>query len=224
MKMIKIAIIEAATITFVFSSHAQGTFQNLNFESANVGPITFAFSVPVANALPGWTVLIGNVQQTEVAYNAPSTGAPIVSLLGPPDPALEGNYSAVLTGAVGTTASISQTGLIPSGTASLFFEAQPGGTGNLAVSIDSEDIALVRVATFPTYTLYGANISAWSGETEPLTFTALSAPFGVNPWAIDDISFSPTAVVPEPNPLALTGIGGLLFALSRRFAPKLSKN
>jgi hypothetical protein len=69
------------------------------------------------------------------------------------------------------------------------------------------------------YILYGANISAWAGQTGDLEFTA---DFNVHdPYLVlDDISFSPTTVIPEPSPVALTGIGGLLFALYRRFAPK----
>jgi hypothetical protein len=40
-----------------------------------------------------------------------------------------------------------------------------------------------------------------------------------NNVVLDDITFSPNAV-PEPSPIALMGIGGLFFALCRRFAPK----
>jgi hypothetical protein len=36
---------------------------------------------------------------------------------------------------------------------------------------------------------------------------------------LDDIAFS-TQAIPEPSPLALTGVGALVFALYRRFAPK----
>ena len=45
-------------------------------------------------------------------------------------------------------------------------------------------------------------------------------PNNYNSLLLDDISFSPTSVIPEPEPLALMSIGGLLFALYRRFAPK----
>jgi hypothetical protein len=71
------------------------------------------------------------------------------------------------------------------------------------------------VGVSDSYTIYGANISAWADQTEQLTFSA-----SLGNIAIDDISFSPTAVIPEPSPLVLSGIGGLLFALYRRFAPK----
>jgi hypothetical protein len=52
-----------------------------------------------------------------------------------------------------------------------------------------------------------------------LEFTADFVTSGASWLGLDDIAFS-TQAVPEPNPLALTGIGALLFALFRRFAPK----
>jgi hypothetical protein len=63
--------------------------------------------------------------------------------------------------------------------------------------------------------VYGANIAPYAGQTGQLEFTATF----YNWVELDDISFSTTAI-PEPSPLALTGVGGLLFALYRRFAPK----
>ena len=85
--------------------------------------------------------------------------------------------------------------------------------------VGSQTVPFTAVGTGPNYTLYAANIAAWAGDTEALTFSALQASGGLNNWTIDDILFSPNAV-PEPSPLALTGIVGLLFALYRRFAPK----
>ena len=127
-----------ATILAAESPHAQGTFENLNFEQANIVPIVgnpfYPYAVTVANALPGWSVEYGAVQQTVILYNAPTLGDSAVTLYangypGTPGPIIDGNYS------------------------------------------------------------------------------------------IDDITFS-THAVPEPTPLALTGVGALLFALYRRFAPK----
>jgi hypothetical protein len=70
------------------------------------------------------------------------------------------------------------------------------------------------VGSVGNYTIFGGNISEWAGQTEQLTFSSSFQNF-----LIDDISFS-TQAVPEPSPLALTGVGGLLFALYRRLAPK----
>jgi hypothetical protein len=56
MKTIILIIIEVVTLSVVLSTEAQGTFQNLNFELANTGSLTFALDVPVTSALPYWTV------------------------------------------------------------------------------------------------------------------------------------------------------------------------
>jgi hypothetical protein len=103
----------------------------------------------------------------------------------------------------------------------LFFEADPAGDmappGQLELQVGTQVVPFVAVETEPTYTLYGANISAWANDTEPLTFTAMQDNTALNNWEIDDISFSTNAVSPEPNILALTAIGGLLFGARKRF-------
>jgi hypothetical protein len=206
------------------SLYSQGTFQNLDFELANPGPITFSFSVPVSSALPDWTVAIGGVQQANVGYNAFSTGAPTVTLISAniQSPPLDGNYSVMLESSDESTA-ISQTGNIPLGTQSLFFDAQKGsgsgGNGNLVVTIGSQTVSTVPVAVEPNFVVYGANISAWAGTTESLTFTAPAANSAFNIWELDDISFSSNAV-PEQNPVMLSGIAGCLFAGYRRFVKR----
>jgi hypothetical protein len=204
------------------SVSGQGTFQNLDFEQANpvfVNP--YLSTVTAASALPYWTPEIGGVPQTQIVENFFSTGDPEVVLLSanPQQPPLDGDYSVLLTGS-GEPVSISQTGVIPFGTQSLFFDAKsPPENGTLAVMIGTQTVPFTPVATDPNYTVYGANISAWAGQTEQLTFSALQSPSILNLWEIDDISFS-VQVVPEPSALALSGIGGLLFALYQRFPPK----
>lgn len=202
---------------------AQGTFQNLDFEEANpVDIIHNPFpSAPVEEAFPYWTVTVANVPQTYVTVDGYSTGEAWVSLIGPGPVGgpIDGDYSALLFGSpTASSVAISQTGLIPPGTQSLFFEAQL--IGPLSVSIGNQNISFAAVGTGPNYTIYGANVSAWGGDTEQLTFSAfadLSRPTG---GTIDDISFSPVTITPEPSPLALTGIGGVLFALYRHFGVK----
>ncbi|MGP8236267.1 MAG: PEP-CTERM sorting domain-containing protein [Limisphaerales bacterium] len=57
-----------------------------------------------------------------------------------------------------------------------------------------------------------------------MSFTEPPPPIGgPSGLLLDDISFSPNAV-PEPNTLALTALGGLLFVLYRRLAPKRPEN
>jgi hypothetical protein len=132
---------------------------------------------------------------------------------------IDGYYSVLLQGTFSSSLpAISQTGLIPAGTQSLFFEAQAGIEG-LDVLVGTQSVPITAVGTGPNYTLYGATISAWAGQTEQLTFAAQESTAGLNNWVLDDISFSPQAV-PEPSPLALTGIGAVLFALYRSIASK----
>jgi hypothetical protein len=204
------------------SAQAQGTFQNLDFELANPGQTVespngypVAYNVPVANALPYWNVYYGDVQQNTVNFNSPGLGSTLVTLVGEGWPAIDGNYSVLLQGGgTASAASITQTGTIPSGTESLFFEAQPG-EGILDVLIGAQIVPITAMGNGANYTLYGANISAWAGDSESLTFSALEDLSQPNNWEIDDISFSD---VPEPSMVALTAIGGLLFGARKWFA------
>jgi hypothetical protein len=99
---------------------------------------------------------------------------------------------------------------------SLLFDAQQGtgggGNGILSLMVGNQSVPFTPVETESTYTVYGANISAWAGDTEQLSFLASQAPSGLNNWTLDDISFSPTAI-PEPNTLALIVIGGVTFGV-----------
>jgi len=220
-----------AILGWPFASSGQGTFQNFNFESGNPGAITFSASVPISSALPGWTAEISGVSQTDVGYNyfPPGPQGPAgVSLLGPGGawPALDGSYSVLLTGGNGS-ASISQTGLIPNQAQLLTFEVVEGleGGGSLAVLVGGQPITFSALATEPNYTVYGADISAWAGKMENLTFDA-SPGVPLTYWEIDDTTFSP-ATAPEPTPVALMGIGGVtvaLFRLRRKPFSALSHN
>lgn len=209
------------------SAEAQDTFQNLNFESANTGSLTFAFSVPVSSALPAWTVSIGGVQQSGVGYNAPSGGAPSVWLLGPGyGPTgfvpIDGNYSVVLqagflNGVTPTTPSITQSGVVPLGSESLEFKAWQNSSA-LTVSFDGNNLSPVVEGGGPNYTLYAVDISAYAGQTGQLDFTALFPQSGLGALELDDISFSTNSIAPEPNIVALTAIAGLLFGTRKWFA------
>jgi hypothetical protein len=214
MKYMTFIIGQIFGIFFVLAASAQGTFQNLNFEEAM--PNQFNGTISAAQAIPDWTAEIAGVEQTEILQNGFSTGAPEVSLItpNPQYPPLDGNYSVLLTG-TGETASITQMGLIPTGTETMFFDSFQGGPGNLLVSVGTQSVGFSAVAKYPGYTVYGANISAWAGTTEAIAFTASTTTIGINNWEIDDISFSPGAI-PEPNPFVLTGLGALLFGLYRR--------
>jgi hypothetical protein len=208
---------------------AQSSFQNLNFEQADpisAGNPDYPNYVTVASALPDWTVTTVAGQQTEISFNDPSTGEEAVVLIGPGNNfglvPLDGNYSVLLQGTYPPGyAAISQTGLIPAGTQSLTFEAEQvlnPPTGSLELEIGDQVVPFSAVGTGANYTLYGANISAWDGDTEQLMFTALQDSSSQNNWELDDIKFSTTVLTPEPNMVALSAIGVLLFGARKWFA------
>lgn len=107
---------------------AQGTFQNLDFESANVPVVParqFGSDVLVGDGVPGWMVYLGGIQQGSMLHNNVSLGAGRVAIDGPQwfaDQILEGSYSVSLqpsTAGPPTTAAIGQTGQIPQDAESL---------------------------------------------------------------------------------------------------------
>jgi len=192
----------------------------MNFEQANIAPIVgsplYPYAVTVADALPGWTVSYGTVQQTEILYNDPALSSTAVTLYASGYPGyyaqpLQGTYSVLLqegTYVGAPAASISQTGLVPAGSESLLFDAT-SDPDPPEVLIGNQSLSLVAVGSGANYTIYGADISAWAGQTEQLT---ISTPGHSGNWEIDDITFS---TVPEPGTLALVLVGGLALAARR---------
>jgi len=217
------------------SAKAQGTFQNLNFESANVaasGVQAYGTFVPIGSALPGWTAYLGTVQVTQVGYNSPANSTASITLLGPNWTSsnaatylgagiIDGNYSVDLqTGEnplnpspAQINASIAQNGVVPAAAESLQFKAFE--TTPLTVTFNGNALSPIALSSGVgedgvPYTLYGANISAWAGQTGELQFTAdFNGSF--NLVVLDDITFSPNSV-PEPTMLALILIGGAALA------------
>jgi hypothetical protein len=225
MKRTKLIVALSVALLAAFLIQAQ-SFQNLNFEQADPIVVPGTLYVTESSALPDWTVTIGVVEKTQITENGPSLGSPWVSLVGPGDEyntPIDGNYSVYLQGSFPASAAISQTGLIPADTQSLTFEAEPiwqtQPAGSLELQIGSQVVPFAALATGPNYTLYGANIAAWAGDTEQLTFTAMQDSNDLNNWELDDISFSTNVVAsPEPNMVALSAIGGLLFGARKWFA------
>jgi len=232
MKIRKMVALSAGIIFAAMFAQSQRAFVNLNFESADLSPVPpngAPTYVPEASALPGWSAAVDSEQLTQVLQNTITFGEASVDILGPNYPAaalsalgvIDGNYTAVLqsggdpqNSSVLVNASIDQTGLIPLGSESLTFKAWQFNTA-FSVSFAGNVLPLVALGAGPNYTLYGADVSFLAGETGPLEFTALTLNTGLSEVGLDDITFSTTAV-PEPSPLVLTGIGGLLFALFRR--------
>jgi hypothetical protein len=141
----------------------------------------------------------------------------------------QGNYSAMLASYtypfVSADVGISQTAIVPSGTESIEFEANELNSGSFVVTFDGDPINMVPLQRFPNYTLYGGDVSPWAGQDATLSITQLAPPtpsglYSPSLLQLDDITFSPTQVTPEPSPFVLMSIGGLLFAIYRRFASK----
>jgi hypothetical protein len=225
-------ILIAIPVFFACLSAEAQSFVNLNFESATVtatGVQPYGTFVPVGSALPGWTAYIGTSEVTEVGYNSPANSTASITVLGPnwtsADTSefgvgiIDGNYSVDLqTGAnpiyptpeqVGV--SIEQNGMVPSMAQSIQFEAAE--TTPLTVTFNGNELAPVALWSGVSsdgvhYTLYGADISTWAGQTGELNFTAVES--GDNYDVLDDISFSSVAVTPEPNVYGLMAVGGLL--------------
>ncbi len=196
-------------------------FVNLDFEDAQIIPTVgspyYPYGIATTNALPGWTVYIGPNQQSQITYNDPALGSTWVSLDATNGFQIDGNYDVFLQGGLNdsgdSSASISQTGLVPVGTESLQFKAQSGlPLGSLVVSLGGQNISFFALSIGSNYTLYGGDIpSIFGGQSEQLTISALEGYSTAAGWALDDIQFSPSSV-PEPGALCLSVLGALLFA------------
>jgi len=206
---------------------AQG-FINLNFESANISNSTaLAYPIPISDGLPGWngyfTSGTNPYQVTQVTYDGLSLAGATISINDSNTPVfgpISGRYSAMLFGGAEgdglASASISQTGLVPSGTESLLFDAHVSGA-LFTVTLGGQTIAMQPLQTFFNYTLYGGNIpSDLAGQSETLMLTEPPA-VGAQPsmFELDNIQFSNSSV-PEPSAFGLTALCGIFIA-SRRY-------
>lgn len=213
------------------SLHGQGTFQNLDFESATLPilpPGQLGGLVPVSTALPYWSVFIGTNQVTQVLHNNYLGGDANVSILGPGWTVtlpLDGYYLLLQSGVVFTPGgesmyqadvSISQTGLIPVSTQSVRFKSI--ASHHFMISIGLQPVQVVQLSAAPDFsTVYGADVSQYAGSTQTLRITKLLNPFDDRYSLVDSIEFSPEPI-PEPSALGLLGLGG--FFLVRRLRRK----
>ena len=179
----QVIILFFAVVSATGPLNSQGAFQNLDFEQAQVvflpGDSTNIFA---ANAQPGWTVFQGTTQVSFISYNhAPNP--PGAGLLGPGSSSvLDGKYSAFVA-----DDAISQTGLVPADAISLRFVQLPGWiTSSLQVSLNGQNLSYISLGG----TVWGADISAFAGQTATLTFSGVGL--------FDDIQFSPE-LIPEPS-------------------------
>ena len=201
------------------SASGQGTFQNLDFENGIVPAGSDGF-VDFSSAFPGWTGDTGTQQVIYAFYPAPAIGTAVVTLLATGvlgDVPIAGNYSAILQSGYGpggptfnVGVSLAQTGLIPAGTLSLHFLGHDDFRGGAMVLMDGQSLSLVPVQSLNGYEEYAADISQYAGQTVELRFVRPYISGGAN-FLLDNISFSPTAVVPEPSTWTLLALGSALF-------------
>ena len=189
-------------VGFAVATHAaaQGTFQNLDFESAMVPPGSTL--VPVSEGLPGWQVHDESDEKlTTLSYNAYAGSSAV--LLGP-DAAfgrIEGNFTLLLMGGV----RIVQIGDVPNSAQSLLFKAN-NTEGSFAATLGGNSIAVVPLEVTPNYVLYGGDISSFAEQTTGLSFSSSGYLY------LDSITFSSQAI-PEPTCPKLLCWAGALVAL-----------
>jgi hypothetical protein len=212
----------------------QGTFQNLDFEAANIpsGTPPTGSLVSITNALPGWSCSFAYLgyeasQRNDVFYDGVSLGGPMISIIDRASGlygtyhSLQGTYSAFLFGGLSSgdpaSVTITQTGLVPNGTTSILMDVYGYPAQRwygFTVSLGGQTINMVPDQTFPLYTQYEGDVSAFAGQTAQLSITALAPPLGdidPNGVLLDDIRF---LTIPEPSAFALSALGALL--ISRR--------
>jgi hypothetical protein len=113
-----------------------------------------------------------------------------------------------------SAATITQTGLVPADTESLWFKAlfiSSGPLSSFDVTLGGQTLSLVPVSSGANYTLYAADVSAWAGRTAELDFTAFpdTTHFDDAYLYLDSIQFS-NLPIPEPNVFGLSALGALL--------------
>ena len=210
------------------SANAQGTFQNLDVESAQIvsagsqDPSVVQF----APAFPGWSGYVGTNGTGVALYNSAyldDSGFSIIDqgwhLFGPPGP-LAGNFSLLLQGGVapGTlnpvSATMSQTGLVPANSQSLQFKAWYSTPfPPLSITLGGRPLPLTVLSSSTSYTLLGADVRSLAGQVAELDLTVFTTqPHTANiDVFLDDIVFSATTI-PEPGTFAIIAAGGA-FAL-----------
>ena len=193
--------------------YCQGTFRNLSFENP-ILPLNpdASFTVPITNALPGWSGYVGGSQIDRVVYNTVSLGAPAVSFHGPGSPysPFDGSYLVILQVQVPggfPGAAIGQTGQIPLDARSVIFYAD---NVKIAVTFAGQPVTTLDlgVAGGPgAYHKFVGDMAGFAGQTGELLFTAVNSS-----GSLDFIQFS-NQPLPEPSVFGLFALGALVLRL-----------
>jgi hypothetical protein len=217
-------------MSFLFANaHGQGVFLNLGFEltptDLGSGSGTDYYSIPY------WSATMYPYQGGVTLNNYVLDATTLSLQSGPLFSPIGGATSLLLTassfGYPLSTASISQTGLVPSTAQSLkfkvadilTFQLSPNLPGQFFVTMNGENVGLQVIANNGNYTELAGNISTWAGQTASLSIgiNVPASQSGENYFQalIDDISFSSTSV-PEPTTTVLAVLAGGGWLLCRR--------
>ncbi len=185
---------------------AQGTFQNLDFESARIvfNNPPFNSNIDETNALPGWLAFAGTNQLTSIPYGPGGISTPVRLYSQTNGGSISGFFSVQF----GFGGSISQSGTVPADAQSLVFKVHAPVSGPVSVvSLNGQILPYAAISYAPNYIVYGANISSFAGQMATLSFTQMDR--------LDDVEFSPF-VIPEPSAVSFLGLSAVVFA-ARRF-------
>jgi len=236
LRTIALAVEGLAFLCFLLRVSANaGPFRNLDFESSPsfpAGDYVYPFTV-YANALPGWTVHIGDSFQNGACANEFILDAPAVALMTSSGnlPPIEGQKNVYLQSAASAPSSfpdayninvsISQTGLVPAGAQFLRFKARNQWfsyfavpPGPFDVQLGGQDIPLVPIRSSGGDVEYVGNVSQWAGQTVELSIRVLASTNWGNTsfpegWAlVDSITLQPgvllNVAVTSTNTLVLS--------------------
>jgi hypothetical protein len=210
----------------ILQLNAQGTFQNLGFESATLVPVPGDpyGRVQFAPAFPGWTGHIGASTETLALYDNLYLDSTGLGLQGPGSGLnIDGNYTAMIQSGFALSgpptqviASLSQSGLVPADTKSVQFKVN--ASGPFEVALNGQSLTPVTLSSTSGYILYGVDATAFAGLTTELRFTAIQrlvSPI-ISTIFIDSISFS-NQPIPEPSVFGLVVLGASgLFLFHRK--------
>ena len=227
-----------SSILLTLSQNVSGQdFANLNFEQAQITSAPSGYTpgdaflpISAASALPYWTVREDSVVCTAI-WGAPvaldETSVALLTAINGGSPGyvpLQGGYSLQLYAFADApsgyfhNASISQTGLLPSGARSIQFLMQSppvaGGfvQANPIVTLNGMAIALSPLSVSGGVMTMAGDISAYAGTSVDLTILCQATPGGSpaneNIFTLDDIRFSPQPL-PEPHTGCLLLVGAV---------------
>ncbi len=216
-------------LSMLVPGQAQGTFGNLDFESATVpllAPGQGGALVSPTDGMPDWTAYYDGSPVGAIFHNTVSIGGAAIAIEGPqydPNSILQGQYTAYLVGDLipgsgdpgRNWTALGQSGQIPAGAVSLRFLISP--TSTFQVTFGGVSLPATYLGGTSKFSVMEADISQFAGQTGELRFTALPGQGGY----LDFVNFS-NVPVPEPSSCAVAVLGAVLLGVVRRLrSPKL---